>query len=333
MDELWRLAHPWVLAAGAAALALVWWARRGRVEHVAGGAVAHRHGDVLAWLVDALPGVMVAAALLTGLVAWANPQHGTRERNQKRHGVAILNVLDTSDSMLALDFASDREKLTRMDGAKRVLKRFVDNRPHDQHGLVVFGSKVVTLVPLTADRNLVLDAVDQVDVRVAGGATALGDAIALGVKRLAEVPFESKVMILLSDGKKTAGDVEPLEAAAFAAERGVRIYTIGIGRDGAAPFRVKSLFGTTIQRRKVEMDKATLREAAAKTGGRYFHATDVEQLGEVYDRIDRMEKTTFEARERVSYESRYFGYLAACLGLALVSLVWQAVGQRRFPLQ
>ena len=137
-------------------------------------------------------------------------------------------------------------------------------------------------------------------------------------------------MILASDGKNTAGEVQPLEAAAFAADEGVRIYTIGIGRGGAAPFRVDTLFGTRVRQIKVEMDAETLQQMAKQTGGRYFHAENIEELARVYGEIDQLEKSTFKRKVSVDWQDRYFTFLLVGIVLALASLLIQVL-MRRYP--
>lgn len=323
--SLWRFEHPWALAVGFGMLAVVLWLRLRQDERIGGG-IAHL-GSARA----AIPPLLSMMAYAFAVVAWANPQAGFEHTSETRHGVAILNVIDTSESMEAIDFGMQKNSLTRMDGAKQVVAEFVKSRPHDLHGLVVFGEQVFTLVPMTADGELLQQAVQQIQTKMAGRATAIGDAIALGTKRLRSVPVASKVLILSSDGTSNAGSVEPLEAAEFAKAEGVRIYAIGIGSGDQAPVRVNGLFGSEIRMFHMPMDEGMLAAIAVKTGGSYFNARNIAELADVFDKIDAMEKSEFETHVSVSYVDHYFEYLRWALLLALAAASWQLLVITRFP--
>lgn len=328
----WRLAYPEVLLAALGIIAWLAWLRRGRIERIAGGrrALTFRSGERI------LAASAVAAgwlALVLAAVAAAKPQYGVEVATARRWGVAIVHILDTSESMLALDFGKRRgDELSRIDGARMMLKQFISGRPNDLQGLMVFGDVVFTLVPLTGDYELLLQATDQVHAGMAGKSTAIGDALALGVKRVMSAPVKSKVVVLLSDGKQTSGEIEPLDAAAYAAAEGVKVYTIGIGRGGPAPFRVDGLFGSRRTMLEVDFDEATLKAIAERTGGRYFNALNVDELETAYAQIDRLEKSDFEARTSMHWQERYPPWLAAAIMFGLMSLVLQAGPLRRLPL-
>ncbi|RMF19521.1 MAG: VWA domain-containing protein [Candidatus Dadabacteria bacterium] len=321
----WRLEHPWLALAALVVWLAVVWLRRRREERLPLGGMRVRAGG---WR-----GASVALHLSTLLLiaALANPQYGVEPEQASLDAIAILNVLDASQSMEALDFGTEGKTLTRMAGAKQVLAEFLRNRPDDLHGLVVFGEKVMTLVPLTSDPALVLEMIDQVYSGIAGQATAIGDAIALGVRRLLKAPVRSRVMIFLSDGTQTAGEIEPADAARFAKEKGIRIYTIGIGSGDLAPFAVDTIFGKKIRKLKVPLDEATLTKVAETTGGRYFNARNIEQLRAVYRDIDQLERTTVKARRVVLYEDRYPPLLQAGLLLLVAVMFWQLLIRPRYP--
>jgi Ca-activated chloride channel family protein len=326
----WQLERPWALVLTAfVVVALVAWRAR-QAEAIPGGA----HTTPLTWrahLLDAAPLWGWWLALLAAGVAWANPRWGTSVVDERRSGVAIAHVVDVSESMLALDFGEGKERRTRLDGEKDVLEAFIKARPDDLHALTVFGDKVFTLVPLTSDGDLVRAMVRQLKAGMAGKATAIGDALALGVKRLRNAPIESRVIILLSDGKNNAGEIDPLEAAAFAQSEGIRVHTIAVGRGGDVPFQVDTFLGKRMQMVRVETDPDTLRTIAERTGGEFFVAESLPDLRRVYERINGMEKTGFAARRLVTWEDRYRPWLALALVLALAAWISDVALLRRFP--
>lgn len=330
----WQWEFLWVIPVGLLLLALLGWTRAGRDELVAAGstglaAASHRSRWFRTiWRTETL----WFAALAVSLVALANPRHGETLIQNDRNGIAIMNVVDTSKSMEALDFSSQSEPLTRMAGAVQILRDFVQRRTSDQLGLIVFGDEVFTLAPLTGDVDLILNYLGQVQAGMAGQSTALGDAMAIAVKRLRDVPMKSRVMIALTDGENTAGALQPMEAARLAVDAGIKIYTIGVGTNGQAPYRVRTLFGEEIQMLPVSMDEKTLRNVAELTGGKYFAANSRQELDEVYRRIDELEKTTFKAETTVRYEDRYLPWLAAAIACMLAATFWSVVLRRRFPL-
>ncbi len=326
---MWRFEHPWVLLVATLLIIIVAMVRLGRTDGIASGALdvsGNRQNWIrqLVWLLT-----IIGLACLA--LAWANPQKGVELVEQERAGIAIAHVLDTSDSMEALDFGSRQDALTRMQGAVEVLRTFVLARSGDLQSLVVFGDKVFTIVPLTADQSMIVDMLGQVQSGMAGGATALGDALILGVKRLQDAPLKSRILVLLSDGKNTAGQIDPTVAATYASENGIRVYTIGIGSGGTAPYKVDSLFGTRVQNMRVEMDEKTLRRVADKTGGRYFNARNISELEAVYTEIDQLEKTTYKQRVSVDYRSLYYPFLLLAIVLMLSALLLQVVPSRWVP--
>jgi len=194
-------------------------------------------------------------------------------------------------------------------------------------GLVVFGEEAFTQVPLTLDHNALIDFLGQVQIGMAGARqTAIGDAIAVGGRRLKELEAESRVMILLTDGRSNAGSVEPLEAAEAAKALGIRIYTVGVGsKDGGG------IMGILSGRRGSELDETTLRVIAKKTGAQYFRAADAEALQEVYRTIDKLEKTTAESREFVHREEVFQPWAWSGLLMLLINLLLSETVLRRLP--
>jgi Ca-activated chloride channel family protein len=236
-------------------------------------------------------------------------------------------AVDASHSMDALDFTVEGRQVSRMQVVKGVMGRFVDARAGDRVGLIIFGSGAYVLSPLTIDRSAVHMLLAQVVPSIAGGSTALGDAVALGVKKLRDRPVGSRVMILIADGDNTAGNFQPLESAQLARMAGVRIYVIGVGSNQE---RIPILHEGKIEYwDDLTMDEDTLRRLAEITGGAYFRATDTRALEEISRRIAELEKTETETRTAYLPEPLYrwpLGLsLAALLGLGLFP-----EGRRRF---
>ena len=234
----------------------------------------------------------------------------------EREGIDIQIVLDTSGSMEAEDFVIGGRSANRLTVSKAVIAQFIEGRPDDRVGLVLFGEEAFTQVPLTLDHAAVASMLSEVDIGMAGSrATAIGDAIAIAGRPLKALDAESRVMILLTDGHNNAGRVDPLVAAKAADALGIRIYTIGVGsKEGARGGGLLGLFRS----RRSELDEPMLRDIAAQTDARYFRAADTEALKEVYATIDALEKTTAEATVFVHREERF--QLAAVWGLVFLVL-------------
>ena len=302
---LWLLGLPLAL--------IVPWLRPGaRVRFSSLGAVSYVR-SFRVWAALFAP-VLSSLALVALTVALARPQLVERERVVEREGIDIQIVLDTSGSMEAEDFVVAGRAASRLEVSKAVIEQFVEGRPDDRVGLVIFGEEAFTQVPLTLDHDALAGMLRQVDIGMAGSrSTAIGDAIAVAGKRLKELEAESRVMILLTDGHNNAGKVEPIVAAKAADTLGVRIYTIGVGsKDGGGRGGLLGLF----KRRGSDLDEPTLRAIADQTDARYFRASDTRALQEVYATIDALEKTTAEANVFVHREEKF--QPAAILGLILL---------------
>lgn len=259
-----------------------------------------------------LPFFLRALVLMFVIFALARPQIPKGMTEVKTDGIDILLVLDTSGSMQALDFKLNGKRVMRLDVVKKVVRDFVEKRRYDRMGLVVFGEEAFTQCPLTLDHGMVAGLMQDVRIGMAGDATAIGSAIAIGTKRLKDLKSKSKVMVLLTDGRSNAGNISPENASQLAKTFGIKIYTIGVGTEGKAPFLVDGLFGQQTVYQQVDLDEGTLKKIAEITGGKYFRATDTESLVGVYDEIDQLEKTEIKAKDLVDYEERFakFGVLA-----------------------
>ena len=274
-----------------------------------------------------LPPLLRMGAIALCVLALARPQ--IREVTQERYaeGVDIVLVLDTSTSMRAEDF-----KPNRFEAAREVASEFVDGRMSDRIGLIVFAAKAYTQAPLTLDYQFLQRMLAEVEVGVIQDGTAIGTALATAVNRLKDTVAESKIIILLTDGQNNRGEIDPVTASEVAATLGVRIYAIGVGAYGEAPFVIDRPFGgRQRQMVPVEIDEDMLRSIAQGTGGQYFRATNEETLREIYGQIGELEKTEIETRIYTDYEERYIRFLFPGLLLVLIEILLNTTLLRRFP--
>lgn len=273
-----------------------------------------------------LPRVGLSLSLALLVVALARPQQVDREQQVESDGIDILLVLDTSGSMEQADYSSGGRRTSRLEVAKEVMARFIEGRPHDRIGLVVFGEEAFTQVPLTLDHDSMLKFLSQVEIGMAGErSTAVGDGLAVASKRLKELDAPSRVVILLTDGRNNAGQIAPMQAAQAARALGVRVYTIGVGSDGGArgPF---GLFGGGS-----DLDERSLQAIARVTEGQYFRAANSAALEKVYETIDQLEKSTARVKEYVHREEMFRPVaLAGLIGLVLSALLGETL-LRRLP--
>lgn len=272
---------------------------------------------------------VVAVACL--VAAAARPQYGNSVVERKSEGLDIVLVVDTSGSMRALDLKLNGTRYDRLTVVKNVLLEFIKKRLSDRIGMVVFGSEAFTQAPLTLDHDVLVDFLGQLEIEMAGPRTAIGDALATASRRLKDIASKSKIIILLTDGENTAGTVEPLVAAEAAQTLGIKIYTIGVGSDGSAPFPVQGFFGQSTRMMEVRLDAELLAAIAAKTGGKAFLANDTDALRQVYDTIDQLEKTEIEVTEFTNYEEAAAGFLWAALAAILLGAVLGTTRWRSLP--
>ncbi|TNF75730.1 MAG: VWA domain-containing protein [Acidobacteria bacterium] len=268
------------------------------------------------------------------VMAMARPQTGRRHTQVSTEGIDIVLVLDTSGSMQALDLDADRpinQRRHRLDVAKEVVEEFVQKRQSDQIGLVVFGDEAFTQCPLTLDHGIVATFLEQVDIGMAGDATAIGSALGTAVKRLRDSEAKSKVIILLTDGRNNAGSLSPKKAAEIAETFDVKIYAVGAGTRGKAPFLVDSFFGKQVVYQSVEIDEETLEEIAERTGGAYFRAEDKTALASIYAEIDEMETTEITSNTYMEYNERFRFFVLPAVALLLFEVVLLGTRFRKLP--
>ena len=292
----------------------------GHSLHVPGLAgVSQAPESLWLWIARCLPLIKVIGISLM-IIALARPQAGQEKVNVMTRGINIVLALDLSGSMKALDFKRDDKIINRLDAVKGVVSDFILKRDGDRIGLVVFGTNAFTQLPLTRDYNTISFMLDHLEIGAAGPNTAIGDAIGISLKRLEDIESKSNIIILLTDGKSNAGDLSWQEAAKIAAARHVKIYTIGVGSRGKAPFLVDSLFGKQYVYRQVDMDWDALDAIAKQTGGTFFKAKDTKSLEAIYKMIDSLEKTKVKVDKWVDYKELYPQFLIPGLLLYLIVL-------------
>lgn len=251
---------------------------------------------------------VICIALL--IIVLARPQATNKFQNVSTEGIDIVLALDISGSMLARDFKPDR-----LEASKDVATEFIAGRPYDRIGLVVFSGESFTQCPLTTDHAVLINLMREIESGMIEDGTAIGMGLATAVNRIKDSEAKSKVIILLTDGVNNRGEVAPVTAAGIAKTFGIRVYTIGVGTQGMAPYPVNTPFGIQYQNMPVEIDEGILREISQTTGGKYFRATDNNKLVEVYNEIDKMEKSKIDVRQFSRKEEKYFvpALLAFCL--------------------
>jgi Ca-activated chloride channel homolog len=240
-------------------------------------------------------------ALTLLIIALARPQSTDRGENVTTEGIDIVLTTDISGSMLAEDF-----KPNRIEAAKRVAADFIDGRPNDRIGLVIFAGESFTQCPLTLDHAVVINLLKEVKAGMVQDGTAIGMGLATAVSRLKESKAKSRVIILLTDGVNNRGFIDPLSAAGIAQSFGIRVYTIGVGTQGMAPYPVQTPFGVQYQSIPAEIDEALLQKIANETGGKYFRATDNRTLKDIYAEIDRLEKTKIEVTQFRRHREEFY---------------------------
>lgn len=272
-----------------------------------------------------LPFALRIAALSLIIVALARPRSSNEVEKRDTEGIDIVLAMDVSTSMLARDFTPDR-----LSAAKDIAIEFISQRPSDRMGIVVFAGESYTQCPLTTDRATLINLMKEVQTDLIEDGTAIGNGLATAVARMMDSYAPSRVVILLTDGVNNRGEIAPQTAAEIAKTYGIRVYTIGVGANGTAPYPVMTPWGVEVRNMQVEIDEDLLKEVAKTTGGRYFRATDNTKLAEIYSEINKMETARTTVDSFPVYKELFGGYaLAALICLALELLVGLML--RRLP--
>ncbi len=250
------------------------------------------------------------------IIALARPQTSSSSQNMTIEGIDIVMALDVSGSMLARDLKPDR-----LEASKAVASSFIKDRPNDRIGLVIFSGETFTQVPLTTDHSILLNMFKDIKSGMIEDGTAIGDGLATAVTRLKDSRAISKVVILLTDGVNNAGSVDPMTAAEIAKVFGVRVYTIGVGSFGTAPYPVQTPFGIQLRDMKVEIDEDLLQNIATQTDGRYFRATTNQKLEDIYAEIDKLERSKIEVTEFKRKHEEFLPLVLLAFGLLLAEFL------------
>ena len=266
-----------------------------------------------------LQAILRVSALILIVLALARPQTGTGEDKSTQQVLDIVLSLDVSGSMATLDFQPDN----RLVAAKLEAKRFIEARKNDRIGLVIFAGQSFTQCPLTVDHKAVLTLLEKVQMGTMEDGTAIGLGLASAVNRLKDSEAKTKIVVLLTDGVNNAGEIDPLTAAELAKQYKVRVYTVGVGKDGTSFLPVNDpMFGTRLLKVETQIDEKMLDTISKKTGGAYFRAQDSRALREIFREIDKLEKTEVKVERSIHYEEQYFWFLWPALFILLAELVW-----------
>ena len=273
-----------------------------------------------------IPFVLRILALSLIVVAIARPRSSEVIEKIDAEGIDIVLAMDVSTSMLARDFTPDR-----ISASKDIAIEFIAQRPTDRMGIVVFAGESYTQCPLTTDRAALINMMKEVETGLIDDGTAIGNGLATAIARMKDSDAKSRVVILLTDGVNNSGEVSPQMAVEIAKTYGIRVYTIGVGREGMAPYPVMTPWGVEVQNVKVEIDEALLSEIAESTGGRYFRATDNTKLPEIYSEINKMEKARTTIDSFPIYKELYGSLALLALLLLMGELILKWFVIRRLP--
>lgn len=286
---------------------------------------AAQTGKLKIWMRH-LPFLFRMAALSLLIIAIARPRSSSTLQTTDTEGIDIVLALDISTSMLARDFTPDR-----INASKDIAIEFISQRPSDRMGVVVFAGESYTQAPLTTDRATLINLIKEIEVGLIDDGTAIGNGLATAVSRLKDSDAKSRVVILLTDGDNNCGEVAPQMAAEIAKTYGVRVYTIGVGKRGMAPYPVMTPFGVELHQVEVKIDEELLKNIADLTGGKYFRATDNTKLMEIYSEIDKMEKTRTKVDSFPVYEEKFMDFALAAMVLLLLEMFFRVFVTRKLP--
>ena len=320
---LWLLVIPALLV-----LHYIYLEKAGRRPHlrVSTAVPWKKHGRSFMTFFRHVPFALRTFALVMVVIAIARPRSSEELSKVDTEGIDIVLAMDVSTSMLARDLTPDR-----ISASKDIAIEFISQRPSDRMGIVVFAGESFTQCPLTTDRATLINLMKEVQTDLIEDGTAIGNGLATAVARLKDSDARSRVVILLTDGVNNSGEVSPQTAAEIAKTYGVRVYTIGVGKEGMAPYPVMTPWGVQVQNVKVEIDEKLLKEVAESTGGRYFRATDNTKLAEIYSEINKMEKAKTTVDSFPVYKELFGSFAVWALLALLLELLLNWFVIRRLP--
>lgn len=284
----------------------------------------NNNGGLLKKVLRHIPFVLQMIAVAAIIIAIARPRSSSTFEKVDTQGIDIVLTMDISTSMLARDFTPDR-----IGAAKDIAIQFIAERPSDRIGIVVFAGESFTQSPLTTDRATLINLMKEIECGLIEDGTAIGNGLANAVARLKDSPAKSRVVILLTDGVNNRGEIAPKMAIEIAKTYGVRVYTIGVGAMGEAPYPVMTPFGVKVMNVKVEIDEDLLKEIASETGGSYFRATDNTKLLEIYGEINKMEKSKTTVDSFPVYQERFSQFALIALFALLLEAIFRLFAARR----
>ncbi|MFN3305636.1 MAG: vWA domain-containing protein [Candidatus Kapaibacteriota bacterium] len=273
-----------------------------------------------------LPFLFRIIALTLFIIALSRPQTSSSSKELETEGIDIVITLDISGSMLAEDF-----KPNRLEAAKRITEKFINARPNDRIGLVIFSAKSFTQCPITIDHSVLKNLLSQIKSGLIEDGTAIGMGLATAVDRLKDSKAKSRVIILLTDGINNTGFISPMTAAELAKNFNTRVYTIGVGTIGKAPYPFQTPYGIQYMNVEVEIDETLLKEIAQSTGGKYFRATNNKALETIYNEIDSMEKTKIKQTVFLTYTDQFFPFVLAGAILIAIEIFIRLIIFRKIP--
>jgi len=317
---LWLLAVPALLI-----LHYLWLELRGRRSSMRVSSLSQwtKGGVGAVSVLRHVPFVLRIAALSLIVICIARPRSSSEMEHIDTEGIDIVFAMDVSTSMLARDFNPDR-----LSAAKDIVIEFISQRVSDRMGIVVFAGESYTQCPLTTDRATLINLMKEVQTDLIEDGTAIGNGLATAVARLKDSGAPSRVVILLTDGVNNRGEISPQTAAQIASTYGIRVYTIGVGANGTAPYPVMTPWGPDVQNIKVEIDEDLLKGISDSTGGRYFRATDNTKLAEIYSEINKMEKARTTVDSFPIYKEKFLPFALAALICLLLELLFRIFMRR-----
>lgn len=301
---------------------------KGRVPHVRVSSVQpfKRGGRSVLSYLRHFPALAYIAAIALIILAIARPRTSEEVSKVDTEGIDIMFAMDVSTSMLAMDFTPDR-----ISAAKDIAIEFIAQRPTDRMGIVVFAGESYTQCPLTTDRATLINLMKEIETGLIEDGTAIGNGLALAVSRLKDSDAKSRVVVLLTDGVNNRGEITPAMAAEIAKTYGIRVYTIGVGAEGEAPYPVMTMWGVRTQNVKVEIDEELLKDIASTTGGKYFRATDNTKLAAIYSEINKLEKSKTTIDSFPVYTELFGKYVLAALLCIVAALLVGAFVTKSLP--
>jgi Ca-activated chloride channel family protein len=286
----------------------------------------HRYTPTLRQRLVNLPIILRCITVTLIVVALARPQSSSKASNVTTEGISIITALDISESMLAEDFHPNR-----IEAAKKVATEFIAGRPNDLIGLVIFSGEAFTQCPLTSDHSVIMNLMKDIQTGMLAQGTAIGEGLATAVARVKDSKTKNKVIILITDGVNNSGSVPPLTAGEIARTFGIRVYTIGVGTKGTAPYPMQTPFGRQYQNVEVQIDEQLLTQIARTTDGKYFRATNNKKLQAIFEEIDKLEKTKIEVTEFKRYTEEYLPWLLASFILFALELLLRYTWLKTLP--